>query len=234
MADLTYIGSELEVFQHAVNWKSYFRSHMLRYLVGDVLELGGGVGATSQLLCDGNQQTWTVVEPDRELRTQMQARFDETPLPLPPEILGGTLADLPAGRLFDAILYIDVLEHIEDDLTELQRAAERLTPQGHLIVLAPAHNLLYSEFDEAIGHFRRYSRRMLLDAAPPELHLEKALYLDSIGMCASLANRFLLRKARPTHGNIRFWDSYLVRASRWVDPVLRYSLGKSVLAVWRK
>ena len=46
---------------------------------------------------------------------------------------------LPAEAKFDAILYIDVLEHIEDDRAEMARAAARLKPGGALIVLAPAH-----------------------------------------------------------------------------------------------
>jgi len=45
---------------------------------------------------------------------------------------------------------------------------------------------------------------------------------------------FFRKRGRPTLNNILFWDSYLVRPSRWIDPVLRYSLGKSVLVVWRK
>ena len=234
MADFHYIGSELDVFQYAVNWKAYFRAHITEHLAGDVLEVGGGIGATTELLCDGRQQSWTILEPDAALREQAQARFAAKPPASPIDLRGETVDDLPPERLFQSIIYIDVLEHIEDDGGELRRAAEHLAADGRLIVLAPAHNYLFSEFDRAIGHFRRYSRRMLLDAAPSGLTLERARYLDSVGMCASLANRWFLRKDRPTLGNIRFWDSYLVRASRLIDPILQYSLGKSVLAVWSK
>ena len=234
MADFQYGGSELEVFQYAVNWKAYFRAYISEYLTGDILEVGGGIGATTELLCDGRQESWTVLEPDATLREQAQARFAAKPLAVPIDLFGGTVADLPRERFFQVIIYIDVLEHIEGDQNELKCAANHLAPNGRLIVLAPAHNYLFSEFDRAIGHFRRYSRQMLLDAAPSELTVERACYLDSVGMCASLANRWVLRKGQPTLRNIRFWDSYLVRASRLVDPILRYSLGKSVLAVWRK
>lgn len=234
MADFEYVGSELEVFQYAVNWKTYFRSQISEHLTGDVLEVGGGLGATTELLCDGRQQSWTVLEPDAALREQAQARFVTKPPASPIDLRSGTVEDLPSDQLFQAIIYIDVLEHIEDDQGELRRAAEHLASDGRLVVLAPAHNYLFSEFDRAIGHYRRYSRRMLLDVAPSGLELVRARYLDSVGMCASLANRWFLRKNRPTLGNIRFWDSYLVRASRLIDPVLGYALGKSVLAVWRK
>jgi ubiquinone/menaquinone biosynthesis C-methylase UbiE len=234
MSGFEYIGSELEVFQYAVIWKAYFRSHITEHLTGDVLEVGGGIGATTELLCDGRQRSWTILEPDAALRKQAQARFAAKAPASPIDLRGGTVDDLPPTELFQAIIYIDVLEHIEDDHYELRRAAEHLASDGRLIVLAPAHNYLFSEFDRAIGHFRRYSRQMLLDAAPIGLTLETAYYLDSVGMCASLANRWFLRKNRPTLGNIRFWDSDLVRASRLIDPILRYSLGKSVLAVWSK
>ena len=40
---------------------------------------------------------------------------------------------------FDCILYIDVLEHIENDRQELIEAKKRLKPGGRLIILAPAH-----------------------------------------------------------------------------------------------
>jgi SAM-dependent methyltransferase len=229
-----YEGDELKIFQHAVQWKSYYRGHIRPYLRGRVLEVGGGIGATSQLLCDGEQQEWVILEPDGSLIAQMQTRFAEAPLPAPSRIVEGTLAKLSSGELFDAILYIDVLEHIEDDRGELLAAADHLAPGGRVIVLAPAHPFLYSEFDRAIGHFRRYSAKSLRAAAPSALRVEKLLYLDSVGMIASLANRLLLRSGQPSLGQIRFWDSVLVRLSRIVDPIPRYRLGKSVLAVWRR
>ncbi len=49
-----------------------------------------------------------------------------------------------------------------------------------------------------------------------------------------MGNRFLLRDAHPTPAQVRLWDRVLVRASRVVDPVFGYRLGKSVLAVWER
>ena len=51
---------------------------------------------------------------------------------------------------------MNVLEHIEDDKEELNIAVSKLNQGGHLIILVPAHNELYSKFDKEIGHFRRY------------------------------------------------------------------------------
>jgi SAM-dependent methyltransferase len=144
------------------------------------------------------------------------------------------LADLDQGDRFDTILYMDVLEHIDDDRAELARAAEKLQEGGCLIVLAPAHLWLFTAFDEGIGHFRRYTKHTLKAVAPDGLALARLAYLDSIGMLASLGNKFVLKSAMPSPGQIAVWDRLMVPLSRLVDPFFGYSLGKSVLAVWRK
>jgi SAM-dependent methyltransferase len=228
-----YEGNELEVFEHATNWKSYFNSHLRRYLKGRVLEVGSGLGGTTRLLCDGQQDEWVCLEPDPQLADGMRRRLEDKPLPMTVAIQVGTLADLPAEDRFDTILYIDVLEHIEDDRQELTRAAAHLKQGGHVVVLSPAHQWLYTAFDRAIGHCRRYSARSLRAVTPPGLHPERIFYLDSVGMLASLANRLLLRSAQPSLRQILFWDRVLVRSSRLVDPLLGYRVGKSVLGIWR-
>jgi hypothetical protein len=150
------------------------------------------------------------------------------------EVVTGTLAALDPRDRFDSILYIDVLEHISDPKSELRLAAAHLAPGGALIVLAPAHQWLFSAFDLAIGHYRRYTTRTLAADVPDGLVKEKLVYLDSVGLLASLGNRALLGSSMPTERQIDFWDGVLVRCSMRLDRWLRYSIGKSVLGVWRR
>jgi 2-polyprenyl-3-methyl-5-hydroxy-6-metoxy-1,4-benzoquinol methylase len=234
MSGRAYVGTELDVFAQAIHWKSYFRSHLAPYLRGDVLEVGAGIGATTRVLCDGSQRTWACLEPDARLSAQLARSADSTPFPLTPEIITGSIEDLDPHRSFDTILYIDVLEHIEDDEAELRTAVEHLHSGGTLAVLSPAHQWLYTEFDRAIGHHRRYDRRALHAIALPGTRIESIAYLDSAGAILSMANRLLLRSGAPTHEQIRLWDRVFVRCSRLIDPLLRGRFGKSILAVWRK
>jgi 2-polyprenyl-3-methyl-5-hydroxy-6-metoxy-1,4-benzoquinol methylase len=151
-----------------------------------------------------------------------------------PKVVASTIDAFAESSGFDSILYIDVLEHIEDDAGELRRASARLAPGGKLIVLSPAHNVLYSEFDRAIGHFRRYSSRSLRRLTPDGMRLVAMRHLDSAGLILSLGNRLLLRQNQPTPRQIRFWDRVIIRMSRRIDPLIGYTAGRSIIAVWER
>lgn len=228
---MRYTGSELELFRNAINWKRYYARCLSRFVSGDVLEVGAGLGGTTPALSNANVRTWLCLEPDAKMLGPLKQAINA--LGKAYEASTGTIDDL-GQRQFDSILYIDVLEHIQDDALELKKAAARLRAGGHLVVLSPAHQWLFTEFDRALGHYRRYSRKELAALGPNELSLKEAFYLDSVGVVASLANRVLLKQALPTETQIQFWDKTLVPLSRVLDPCFARKLGKSVVAVWTK
>ena len=154
----TYVGSELDLFSEAKNWKSYFRDQLSPYLGEDVLEVGAGLGGTTRVLCRGSERRWVCLEPDASLAARLEREIRSGSLPGSCETRVGTLEGFDPSETFDTILYMDVLEHIEDDKAEVARAARHLRPGGHVIALSPAHQWLFTPFDEAIGHHRRYSR----------------------------------------------------------------------------
>lgn len=232
--DFTYVGGELELFSHATNWKRYWSGKFAEYLTGDVLEVGAGIGTNTALLRSRTQGQWTCLEPDGQLVAELKSVLTRNNLDQSCRVVTGTISDLPSGERFDTIIYVDVLEHIPDDRAELARAAERLRPGGKVVVLSPAHQWLFSEFDKAIGHCRRYSKRTLLAAAPEALRPVQCLYLDSCGLFLSLGNRLLLRQSLPTVKQILFWDRVVVPVSRLVDPLLLFSAGKSIVGVWQR
>ena len=103
-------------------------------------------------------------------------------------------------------------------------------------MLSPAHGWLFSAFDKAIGHYRRYTRKSMERTAEGinELRLARGWYLDACGFFASAAYRVLLRQAMPTLPQILFWDRVLVPCSRVLDHLLFHRFGKSVLAIWKR
>jgi SAM-dependent methyltransferase len=74
----------------------------------------------------------------------------------------------PFGKQFDMVGMFDVLEHLTEDQETLRLVHNALRTGGKLLLTVPAHQSLWSYFDEAARHCRRYSadgiRRKLEDA----------------------------------------------------------------------
>jgi SAM-dependent methyltransferase len=62
---------------------------------------------------------------------------------------------------WDVAFLLDVIEHVDDDVRMLEQAARTLRPGGLLFVTVPALRGLWSAYDQAIGHKRRYTRQDL-------------------------------------------------------------------------
>lgn len=86
-------------------------------------------------------------------------RFDLLKSPVPDAVL-------------DAMVMLNVLEHIEDDDGALAQAARMLKPGGHLVIEVPAGPHLFDSYDRRLQHFRRYEMaglRRQLEAAGLEV-----------------------------------------------------------------
>ena len=146
-----YPGNELDLFKNATNWKSYWIKYISKYINGDVLEVGAGNGINTKIIINSldSIKSYTSIEPDVELFKQsinidIKDNFNLTQL-------NCLLNNLNKKKKFDTILYIDVIEHIEDDVKELIEAKSFLKDGGNLIILVPAFNSAFSEFDKKLN-----------------------------------------------------------------------------------
>jgi SAM-dependent methyltransferase len=141
-----------------------------------------------------------------------------------------------ADEPFDAVVYLNVLEHIEQDEEELRLANRVLRPGGKLLVFGPALEWLYAELDYRAGHYRRYSvgglRRLVRAAGFEVVSLR---YFDVLGVLPYLAAYRLLRRPAISGSTLWGYDRLLVPVSRQLQRVLRRPpLGKNVILVARK
>ena len=235
MTNSEYIGNELHIFMKAVNWKKYWSSKVSPYIKGDVLEVGAGIGANTQYIARDFKDISRLVciEPDANLSANIINDLPKSQIEKI-EIKNCYLKDMDSSVKFDTILYIDVIEHIEFDADEVELAKSYLKEGGHLIILVPAYNYLFSEFDKAIGHYRRYNKRMLLTSGGKGLTKVKLFYLDSVGVILSFTNKILLKQGSPTMRQILFWDRLIVPISKIVDYIVFHAFGKSLVGIWRK
>ena len=223
-----YIGSELELFSHAKLWKQYWASKIRPLIKGPVLEVGAGIGSNTKLL-DIQDNLWDQLEPDTNFYRQLKNDSQQLSHC---EAFHGILKNHPKTN-YQSIIYIDVLEHIEHDDEELKIAADKLKKGGKIIVLSPAHQSLMSNFDLNIGHFRRYNKKLLKDICPKNMSVQMQYYLDSVGLAASFAARFV-KSGNPTLKQILLWDRFMIPLSRLIDPLFFFSLGKTIITVYEK
>jgi SAM-dependent methyltransferase len=116
-----------------------------------VLEVGCGTGNVLRAL-ETTCTRGTVVGLDLS-RERLRFARQRTTCPL----VQGDLHDAPFKTPFDLIGLFDVLEHVPEDVRALQDLSTLLAPQGVLLLSVPAHPGLWSYFDEASSHYRRYT-----------------------------------------------------------------------------
>jgi len=234
MESYHYQGEELSVFALAHHWKTYVAGIVKPLLQGDVLEVGAGLGSNLTYLLSEKATAWCCLEPDADNCLVLQQRIDKEAILDKCRVQQGSLKDIPGHEMFDSILYYDVLEHIEDDGLELQQASKHLKPGGRLIILSPAHQAMFSGFDKAIGHYRRYNKSSLCAAVPASLSRQCLVYLDSMGFLAYKAFSRFSKEERISRKRVLFWDRCLIPLSRIFDPLFGHRLGKTILGVWQK
>ena len=118
-----------------------------------VVDVGAGAGLLGDFLArDRPQATYEFIEPIDTLREFLRGRYGER-------------ADVANHDHFDEagfVTLLDVLEHQEDDKTFLQDLVGKMRPGSMLLLTVPALQSLWSQWDVALGHFRRYDKNSLL------------------------------------------------------------------------
>jgi len=233
-SSFSYSGNELQDFSDAINWKAYWLNEILPFLGDEVLEIGAGIGSTVKNLNFKKFRKWFAFEPDKSMYWTLKKINSDGKFGKGFKVVNGTSANLQNRDTFDTILYIDVLEHIEHDYQELAHVQNYLVEGGHIIIVAPAHNFLFTSFDKKIGHYRRYNKKMLRSLVPKNMIIKKIRYLDSVGLIASLANKIFLRTDSPSYNQIQIWDNFMVKHSRWLDIMIGHLVGKSIVCILEK
>jgi SAM-dependent methyltransferase len=116
-----------------------------------------------------------------------------------------TRALVPAAgsvRAYDAIVALDVIEHLDDDRAALASLARLLRPGGTLVVSVPALPELFSEFDRVQGHRRRYLPESLRAAfIAADLTVERIFWWGGwlVPLFRARRSRMLAPSHRPPH-----------------------------------
>jgi len=220
---------EFEALAQARNYRRAIFSEFGPYLRGDVVDVGAGVGhMTEHLRGMPGVRRAVAVEPDGRFCARHRAQFPGH------ELVQGTVRDLPAGSAWDAVLSINVLEHIEDDEGELKQYAALLRERrGTMCLFVPARPELYAPIDKDFGHFRRYEKpelqRKLQSAG---FVIRRLHYFNCAGYFAWWLNFCVLRKHSFEWENVWFYDGVVFPLVHALESkIMRPPFGQNLLAV---
>lgn len=239
-AGFTYTGRELEAMSVAANYHNWildiFKPHLGRHLV----EVGAGLGSFSELILGRHDcKTLSLVEPSREMFEQLRVRAGQMPPTPRVDVYHASFIEaaplISAKHSPDSVIYVNVLEHIEDDESELVAIHHALSAQGRVFIFVPALAWLYGAFDERVGHVRRYTKNDLEE----RLHragfkIIVSSYFDLAGVAPWWIKYRLLKSATMQAGAVRFYDRYIVPSARRFESLIKPPLGKNLIVVAEK
>lgn len=228
---------ELERLAAADHFFGWIADELVPHLGHRVLEVGAGIGTMSLKLLERKPGAQiTALEPDPKLHDELVRRTKRHPEVQTLNVTSGDVRQSDMQPTFDSVVYVNVLEHILDDVGELRTAHELLVPGGTLAIFVPALPRLYGSLDYKSGHHRRYtagSLRRVIAAAGFEL--ADVRYLDVIGVLPYFVMYRLLDVKTLGAVSSTGYDRVIVPLSRAVQRLAPHPpIGKNLLAVARR
>jgi SAM-dependent methyltransferase len=233
---VVYVGKDLEAMSFAVNYHKWILEEFRPFLGKKLVEVGAGTGSFSEMLIGEEPEHLALVEPSEmfifleqnisQFETSASVNYHNA-------VFTETAHKLHATP--DTIIYVNVLEHIEDDRGELEKVYETLEPGGHCLIFVPAFMSLYGAFDAKVGHFRRYTKNELeMKAKSTGFKVVKSKYFDFIGIFPWYIKYKLLKSDSLESGAVTAYDKFAVPLTKQFERLLRFPAGKNILAVLQK
>ena len=227
---MKYLNEVLEFFDISDNYRSYQIELFGSYVGKEILEVGAGRGKIIEILAQNSEKQFTLLELDKNFFDILNNKFNSKNI----KVLEERTQNIKENK-FDTIFYLDVIEHIEDDRFELDTAYNLLKKNGHLIIIVPAFQILFSKFDQRVGHFRRYRKEFFKRYSEEKnLKIKKLVYFDFLGFFIILFSKlFNLTNSKKTILGIKIWN-FLIPLSRLIDKITFHSIGKSIVCIYEK
>ena len=227
---MKYLNEVLEYFDISDKYRSYQIDLFKKYVGKEILEVGSGRGKIIEILSREHDKKFTLLELDENFFDFLKKNFNSKNI----KILKEKSENLD-GNKYDTIFYLDVIEHIEKDVDELNIAYNLLKKNGHLIIIVPAFQILYSQFDLNVGHFRRYRKKFFINYSKQKnLEIKKLAYFDILGFFIIFFSKILnLANSKNTSLGIKIWN-FLIPLSKLIDKITLHSLGKSIVCIYKK
>jgi SAM-dependent methyltransferase len=231
------IGFVLEDQARMAKARNYFawQSRMVMKELGQrVVEVGCGVGNFTGMLLD--REIVIAVDIEAQCIERLQMRYpDRRNLRVYCGDAGGSaFGDLARFRP-DSFVCLNVLEHIAEDRKALSAMAAMLSTGGVIVLLVPAFEALYGPLDYNLGHYRRYTRKSMVEMAESVgLTVKSARYINAVGFFGWWANSKIFRREAQSPKQIAFFDRFVIPVMSRIESGVSPPFGQSLFAVLQK
>ena len=219
----------LERFDKANFWIVYFIFIIKKFLKDNILEVGAGCGSFTKGYMK-NFKSITLSDMDDNSYNLLKKNFiNEKKI----NVIKSHIKDIE--NKFNTLLYFNVLEHVKEDKLEIKYALQRLNVGGHLIILVPAHQKIYSKLDKAVGHYKRYDINFFKENKFENAEVVKLHFLDFFGYCLYHLNKIFFKdETFPSSLKIFIWDKIFTPITIIADFLTGYKFGKNILCIYKK
>lgn len=222
---------EFDHLQYANNYRAAILKEFSPYLKGDIIEVGSGIGQFTQMLK-------TLPQIKRILAIEPLAYYAERFKKCLPdvEIIQGTIRAVNQNSQWNGIVSVNVLEHIEKDEDELVYYHSLLkSRRGNLCLFVPARKELYSLLDKDFGHYRRYTRKELIQKLNSAgFDILKIHYFNFIGYFAWLLIYRICKRRQFNPAFVRTFDRLILPVAHFAEyRLIRPPLGQSLIVISR-
>lgn len=204
------------------------------FLKGRVLELGSGIGNISDFILKEFTDV-TLSDYDQDYCTVLKEKYSSNPnlnevLSIDLQDPNFTKSNEHRKESFDTIILLNVIEHLSNDQLTIDYCRFLLKKGGNLIVLAPAHQFLFSKFDKKIGHFRRYSSQSLSALICKDFNIRHRQYFNFLGMGGWFFFNTIMRRMSLTENSMSAFNK-LVPAAKLLDRIISNKTGISTIVI---
>jgi len=242
-----FVNSEktlISLYKSLGNLKYDFRNYNLIKLViakikgKIILDIGCGRGFLIDVLNKKGKKTFGI-EPNKELIRLAKKNNPNL------NIIKGKAEDIDKcfKKKVDTITMVDVLEHIKDDDNQIKKVYKHLNKKSQLILVVPAFPSLYGKRDKNMGHYRRYSKKKLIDLIKKKGFKNiKIRYWNMLGFLPYFISEKILKKELNTKLRTNKKKSIFARAistilNFWfclIENNINFGFGLSLICIAEK
>jgi SAM-dependent methyltransferase len=223
----------LKIVNQSSNFTNWLYEQIKPYIDGKILEIGSGIGTYSaKIIADFPKNKIVLSDIDPNYLTKLKKQWQMKNVFVDKLNLNSKADFLRIGGRFDTIIALNILEHISNDLVALQNLRQKLNPNGQLILLVPAYPKLFNCIDQAVGHFRRYKKKDIINKANKSgLKIQRIFYFNFFAIIGWVVNGFVFNKSEINEQAMGFFN-YLVPSFKFVENnILKKRAGMSLIAI---